>query len=28
VTAVLREMRWWDIDPVLELEKELFPVDA
>ncbi|MFF3616186.1 ribosomal protein S18-alanine N-acetyltransferase [Streptomyces sp. NPDC002580] len=21
-------MRWWDIDPVLELEKELFPVDA
>jgi ribosomal-protein-alanine N-acetyltransferase len=28
VTVVLREMRWWDIDPVLELEKELFPVDA
>ncbi|MDV7221427.1 ribosomal protein S18-alanine N-acetyltransferase [Streptomyces prunicolor] len=24
----LREMRWWDIDPVLELEKELFPEDA
>ncbi|MDT0461745.1 ribosomal protein S18-alanine N-acetyltransferase [Streptomyces gibsoniae] len=28
VTPVLREMRWWDIDPVLELEKELFPEDA
>ena len=28
MTVVLREMRWWDIDPVLELEKELFPVDA
>ena len=28
MTFVLREMRWWDIDPVLELEKELFPVDA
>ncbi|MER7725436.1 ribosomal protein S18-alanine N-acetyltransferase [Streptomyces sp. NPDC096323] len=27
-TAVLREMRWWDIDPVLELEHELFPDDA
>ncbi|WP_037605654.1 ribosomal protein S18-alanine N-acetyltransferase [Streptacidiphilus rugosus] len=26
--AVLREMRWWDIDPVLELERELFPEDA
>jgi len=25
---VLREMRWWDIDPVLELEKDLFPEDA
>ncbi|MGW2641319.1 ribosomal protein S18-alanine N-acetyltransferase [Streptomyces sp. NPDC001348] len=24
----LREMRWWDIDPVLELEKELFPEDT
>jgi ribosomal-protein-alanine N-acetyltransferase len=24
----LREMRWWDIDPVLELEKGLFPEDA
>lgn len=28
VTAVLREMRWWDIDPVLGLEHELFPEDA
>ncbi|MFE3034503.1 ribosomal protein S18-alanine N-acetyltransferase [Streptomyces canus] len=28
VTPVLREMRWWDIDPVLELEKDLFPEDA
>ncbi|MCX4628103.1 MULTISPECIES: ribosomal protein S18-alanine N-acetyltransferase [unclassified Streptomyces] len=28
VTAVLREMRWWDIEPVLELEHELFPEDA
>ncbi|MFF4101075.1 ribosomal protein S18-alanine N-acetyltransferase [Streptomyces sp. NPDC001903] len=27
-TAVLREMRWWDIEPVLELERELFPEDA
>ncbi len=26
--AVLREMRWWDIGPVLELEQELFPEDA
>ena len=26
--AVLREMRWWDIDPVLGLEQELFPDDA
>lgn len=24
----LREMRWWDIAPVLELEGELFPEDA
>jgi len=24
----LREMRWWDIDPVLTLERELFPDDA
>lgn len=28
MTAVLREMRWWDIDAVLELEKDLFPEDA
>lgn len=28
MTAVLREMRWWDIDPVLELEKALFPEDT
>jgi ribosomal-protein-alanine N-acetyltransferase len=28
VTAELREMRWWDIDPVLALEKDLFPDDA
>lgn len=28
VSPRLREMRWWDIDPVLELEKELFPEDA
>ncbi|MEU1184402.1 ribosomal protein S18-alanine N-acetyltransferase [Streptomyces sp. NPDC005820] len=28
VTPSLREMRWWDIDPVLELEKDLFPEDA
>lgn len=28
VTPRLREMRWWDIDPVLELEKDLFPEDA
>ncbi len=27
-TAVLREMRWWDIDPVLRMERELFPEDA
>ncbi|EST31343.1 ribosomal protein S18-alanine N-acetyltransferase [Streptomyces roseochromogenus] len=24
----MREMRWWDIDPVLELERDLFPEDA
>lgn len=24
----LREMRWWDIEPVLALEAELFPEDA
>ena len=28
VTSRLREMRWWDIDRVLELEKHLFPEDA
>ncbi|WP_405624687.1 MULTISPECIES: ribosomal protein S18-alanine N-acetyltransferase [unclassified Streptomyces] len=28
VTSRLREMRWWDIDPVLELEKNLFPEDT
>ncbi|MET8634984.1 ribosomal protein S18-alanine N-acetyltransferase [Streptomyces sp. NPDC004096] len=28
VTPALREMRWWDIDAVLELEKDLFPEDA
>lgn len=28
MTVVLREMRWWDIDPVFELEKDLFPEDA
>ena len=25
---VLREMRWWDITPVLELEERLFPEDS
>jgi [ribosomal protein S18]-alanine N-acetyltransferase len=25
---VLREMRWWDIEPVYALERELFPDDA
>ncbi|MGK5529173.1 ribosomal protein S18-alanine N-acetyltransferase [Streptomyces sp. URMC 129] len=25
---VLRAMRWWDIEPVLALEAELFPLDA
>ncbi|MFJ9074443.1 ribosomal protein S18-alanine N-acetyltransferase [Streptomyces sp. NPDC102278] len=27
-TVVLRDMRWWDIEPVLELEHVLFPEDA
>jgi ribosomal-protein-alanine N-acetyltransferase len=27
-TTVLREMRWWDIEPVLALELDLFPDDA
>lgn len=26
--ATLREMRWWDIGPVLELERATFPHDA
>jgi len=26
--AALREMRWWDIEPVLVLERDLFPHDA
>jgi ribosomal-protein-alanine N-acetyltransferase len=26
--CVVREMRWWDIEPVMELEKDLFPQDA
>lgn len=28
MTPVLREMRWWDIEPVLALEREVFPEDA
>ncbi|WP_431966471.1 ribosomal protein S18-alanine N-acetyltransferase [Actinacidiphila sp. bgisy160] len=24
----MREMRWWDLDPVMELEHRLFPDDA
>ncbi|MEU3980267.1 ribosomal protein S18-alanine N-acetyltransferase [Streptomyces sp. NPDC026672] len=28
VKPALREMRWWDIDAVLGLEKDLFPEDA
>lgn len=28
MTAVLREMRWWDLEPVMELEELLFPDDA
>ncbi|GAA0483930.1 ribosomal protein S18-alanine N-acetyltransferase [Streptomyces sp. NPDC046215] len=27
-TVQIREMRWWDIGPVLELERALFPDDA
>jgi [ribosomal protein S18]-alanine N-acetyltransferase len=27
-TPTLREMRWWDLDLVLELEQDLFPEDA
>lgn len=26
--ARLRPMRWWDIEPVMELELRLFPEDA
>ncbi len=26
--AELREMRWWDVEPVLALERALFPEDA
>lgn len=28
VNVRVREMRWWDIGPVLELERALFPDDA
>lgn len=28
MTVALREMRWWDIDPVLALERDTFPEDA
>ncbi|GHE13225.1 ribosomal-protein-alanine acetyltransferase [Streptomyces alanosinicus] len=28
MTVRMREMRWWDIDRVLALEKDLFPEDA
>jgi ribosomal-protein-alanine N-acetyltransferase len=28
ILVALREMRWWDIDAVMELEHELFPDDA
>ncbi|MFF4748540.1 ribosomal protein S18-alanine N-acetyltransferase [Streptomyces sp. NPDC002514] len=28
VKPALREMRWWDIDAVLGMEKDLFPEDA
>lgn len=28
MTVTLREMRWWDLDRVMELELELFPEDA
>ncbi|NGN67241.1 ribosomal protein S18-alanine N-acetyltransferase [Streptomyces sp. A7024] len=26
--VTLREMRWWDIEPVLDLERKAFPEDA
>ena len=28
MTVELREMRWWDLEEVLALERELFPQDA
>ncbi|WP_052859669.1 MULTISPECIES: ribosomal protein S18-alanine N-acetyltransferase [Streptomyces] len=28
LAPVLRELRWWDLDAVLELERALFPEDA
>lgn len=28
MTVTLREMRWWDLDRVMELERALFPEDA
>lgn len=28
MTVELREMRWWDIEPVMAIERELFPDDA
>ena len=28
MTVILREMRWWDIEPVMAIERELFPDDA
>jgi [ribosomal protein S18]-alanine N-acetyltransferase len=28
VSVVLREMRWWDIEPVMQLERALFVDDA
>ena len=28
VRTTLRPMRWWDIEPVMELEQRLFPEDA
>ncbi len=28
MTAVLRQMRWWDVEPVHALERRIFPDDA
>jgi len=28
VTVSLRPMRWWDIEPILPVERDLFPYDA